>query len=202
MITELKKLYGSTCMGLKVNAITGLAPEYTKQARFCEMVGEAFQTTFCVSPHQLKCAGARRSMGLLKRDPELIDHVHEESGIKEATIEKAINDIPRLINPPENVLMGITESMEKTILPDMYIIFTPPQKVMQLMKMYALKLDAFPVIKPYTFMSVCANVFVNTYLNHVISISFGCPESRKYGFLKEDQAVVGIPYETCLKLFG
>lgn len=201
MISELQKIFGITCMGLKVNAITGLAPEYTKQTRFCEMVGEAFQTTFCVSLHQVKCAGARRSMGLLKHDPELIDHVHEESGIKKTTIEKAINDIPILVSPPENILMGITENMEKTIQPDIYIIFTQPEKVMQLMKLYALKLDAFPVIKPYTFMSVCANVFVNTCLNHVISISFGCPESRKYGFLKETEAVVGIPYDTSVKLF-
>jgi uncharacterized protein (DUF169 family) len=202
MVTKLMKLYGATCMGLKVNATTGLAPDYTKQARLCEMVGEAFQESFYISPQQLKCLGARRSMGLLQHDHDLIDHVHEESGIKKETIEKAINDIPWMERPPENILMGITQNIEKTVQPDVYIIFTQPEKVMQLMKLYALKLDAFPVIKPYTFMSVCANVFVNTYLNHVISISFGCPESRKYGFLKEDQAVVGIPFDTCLKLFG
>lgn len=202
MISELQNIFGKTCMSLKVNAESGLAPAYTKQARFCEMVGEAFQTTFYVNPLQVKCPGARRSFGLLKHDFELIDHVHEESRINKSTITKAINEIPRLEKPPENILMGISENLEKTTQPDMYIIFAQPVKVMQLMKLYALKLDAFPVIKPYTFMSVCANVFVNTYLNHVISISFGCPESRKYGFLKEDQAVVGIPFNTSLKLIG
>jgi uncharacterized protein (DUF169 family) len=195
-------MFGNTCLGLKVNSEQGFGNALTKQVRFCEMVNDAFHATFYVTPHNVKCLGARRSMALLKHDSELIDHVHKESGINEETITRAINDIPQLNTPLKNILMGIDERMEKILQPDMYLLFTIPARVMELMKMYALKLDEFPVIKPYTFMSVCGNVLVNTYKNKVISISFGCPESRKFGGLKSDQVVVGIPYETSLKLLG
>jgi len=38
--------------------------------------------------------------------------------------------------------------------------------------------------------------------NNQISVSFGCPESRKFGGVQPDEAIIGIPYHIMECLFG
>jgi uncharacterized protein (DUF169 family) len=153
-------------------------------------------------PQNLICEGAKRSMGILKHDEELVQHIAQESEIASQLIRQAIHDIPRFDVPVENILMGIDEELEKEVHPDMYILFISPKDTMDLMREYALKLNQFPLISPYTFLSVCGNVFVNTYKHRTMSISFGCPESRSFGGVKDNLVIVGLPYYSCLQLFG
>jgi uncharacterized protein (DUF169 family) len=42
-------------------------------------------------------------------------------------------------------------------------------------------------------MSVCANIAVQTFISGKMCISFGCPASRKFGGVLEDEVIVGIP---------
>lgn len=170
--------------------------------RFCEAVSKAFDRPLLIRSADLKCHGSKRSMGLTMNDRTLVENIHQESGIDREVIWQAVKDIPHLEKPIENILLGIDSQMEKEIQPDMYIVFLQPAQVMELMKDYALKLKEFAVIKPYTFMSVCGNVFVNTIKSRVLSISFGCPDSRQYAGLTNDLLVAGIPYESSKKLFS
>jgi uncharacterized protein (DUF169 family) len=201
MINELKKRFGPKCLGLKVNYTKKFENSPLKQIRFCEAVNDAFKTPLLFNPQNLSCYGAKRSMGILKHDEELVQHIAQESRIASQIIRMAVNDIPHFESPIHNILMGIDEEMEKEVTPDMFILFISPKDVMELMKEYALKLSQYPIIKPYTFMSVCGSVFANTYKHGVISVSFGCPESRKYGGVKDNLMVVGIPYSVCSQLF-
>lgn len=189
-------------MGLKVNHSNGFEYSPDKPIRFCEAVYDAFKMPLLFNPQNLFCMGAKRSMGLMNNDDELVEHISQESGIQPQTIQRAISDIPHLEEPIQNILMGIDDEMEKVAKPDMYIMFITPKEVMELMKLYAQKLNQFPVVKPYTYLSVCGNVFVTTYKTGSMSVSFGCPESRYYGGVKDNLLVVGLPYDSCLELFN
>ena len=204
MIDVLKKKYGPFCLGLKVDYREKEAhiPVPEAPLRFCEAVSLAFEKTLLVKPGDMKCPGSKRSMGLIPEDEALIENIHQESGIDREVIRKAIREIPRLEKPLDNILLGIHKEMEAKIRPDMYILFLEPAQAMELMRTFALRLRQFPVIRPYTFMSVCGNVFVSTYKNRDFSLSLGCPDSRKHAGLADNLLVAGIPYESSLKLFS
>jgi len=57
-----------------------------------------------------------------------------------------------------------------------------------------------PSIPSYSFLSVCGNVLANCYLNQVVSISFGCPESRKHGAIGKNEIVIGLPFKVADEL--
>jgi uncharacterized protein (DUF169 family) len=201
MISKLKSQFGSKCIGLKLNYSKEIAYSPIKSMRFCEAVNDAFKTTLIFNPSNLTCMGARRSMGLLNDDSELIEHISKESGISHQTIKRAIHDIPKMNTPIHNVLMGISEEEEKEIQPDMYILFVSPKDAMELMRVYTFKTDEFPEINPFTFLSICGSVFISTFKSSKMSVSFGCPESRKFGGIKDNLMVVGLPYNISKQLF-
>jgi len=68
---------------------------------------------------------------------------------------------------------------------------------MQIIHDYAKK-EIRPVISPYSLLSICGNVFVRSYQDENINISFGCPESREFGGVDNEEIVIGIPYEMAL----
>jgi len=172
-----------------------------KSLRFCEAVNDSFHIPLLFNPQNLSCLGSKRSLGILRNDDDLMQHISQESQVIPKTVKYVLDDTPILDTPFDNILLGISEEMEKEVQPDIYIMYIEPKNVMNLMKEYTLKLNKFPAIKPYTFLSVCGNVFVRTYKFGVMTISFGCPESRKYGGVKDNLVVVGIPYDKCLQLF-
>lgn len=202
MISDLKKLYGPKCLGLKVNYTESNFYSPSKPIRFCEAVNDAFKTPLLFDPKNLICHGAKRSMGLLMDDKDLIKHISAESDIAMQTVKKALVDIPRMNTPIHNILMGIDEKMERTIRPDLYIMYLSPRQVMNLMRSNTLKTNEVPVVKPFTFLSICGNVFISTFKSANMSISFGCPESRKYAGLKDNQLVVGLPYSQAIQMFS
>jgi uncharacterized protein (DUF169 family) len=202
MITELKEKFGSNCMGLKINYQGEFHQRPKEKLRFCEAVSQAFRFPFLLLPENLACMGSMRSMGLLNDDSLLIKQIHHESKIDYPVIHYALKNIPHFHEPLKNVLMGMDENLEKEVQPDMFIVFLTPARVMNLMKEYALKVKQFPVVKPYIFLSICANVLVSTYQSGIMSISLGCPESRKFSGLADQQMVAGIPYNHGLKLLN
>lgn len=195
-------MYGPKCLGLKVNYNEDNFYSPVKPIRFCEAVNDAFKTPLLFDPRNLVCYGAKRSMGLLMDDKDLIKHISMESDIAMQTVKKALVDIPRMNTPIHNILMGIDEKMEKNIRPDLYIMYLNPKQVMNLMRDNTLKTNEFPIVKPFTFLSICGNVFISTFKSANMSISFGCPESRNYGGLKDNQLVVGLPYSQALQMFS
>ena len=192
---ELKKNFGRRCTGIKING------EYiqpvnkpSKKMRFCEAVNYSFDVPIQITSDNLGCPGARRSMGYNNNDIQLSGLIAENNGIPLLHVEESLMVIPRMDTEIFNVTMGMLNDMEKDVPPDMYIIYTKPEKVTKLMYQYARKNKKLSV-PPVLFLSVCGNVFVNTFLNQTCSISFGCPESRVNGGINEDEVIVGIPYQ-------
>ena len=202
MILELKKQFGPKCLGLKVNYNKNFSYSPAKSIRFCEAVNDAFKTPLLFNPLNLTCFGAKRSMGLLLDDKELLKHISAETNIAKKTIRKALNDIPKMSTPIHNILMGITDEIEIDTRPDMYIMYIDPKRLTDLTRRYIIETNDYPIVHPYPFLSICGNVFISTFKSARMSVSFGCPESREYGGLKDNQLVVGLPYNQAVQILS
>ena len=202
MILELKKQFGPKCIGLKVNYNKDFNYSPAKSIRFCEAVNDAFRMPLLFNPLNLTCFGAKRSLGLSQDDKELIKHISEETNIANQTIKKALIDIPKMNTPIHNVLMGINEKIEHDERPDMYIMYIDPKQLTDLSRRYTRVTNDFPVVQPFSFLSICGNIFISTFKSARMSISFGCPESREYGGLKDNQLIVGLPYNEAMQILS
>jgi uncharacterized protein (DUF169 family) len=201
MISTLKRKFGDCCTGLKVNISGNETISHAKQMRFCEVVKDSFKIPILINTNNLSCLGSRRSLGLQTDCKELTQHISTESGVNIETVEYLLHDTPYFSNPVHNILLGINQEMEESIQPDLYIMYIKPRDLMNIVRDYTIIFNKFPIVKPHTFLSVCGNVLARTLLFDVMSISFGCPESRRYGGVKDHQVVVGIPYNKAIQLF-
>lgn len=91
--------------------------------------------------------------------------------------------------------------MEKKIKPDLYIIYVQPVMVTKLLHNLA-KIGVRPFVSPFSLLSVCGNVFSQCYKNNSVSLSFGCPESRKYGGIEKNEVVLGFSSEYALNVIN
>ena len=57
------------------------------------------------------------------------------------------------------------------------------------------KIEIKPLLQPFSLLSVCGNVFATSYKSRMVSLFFGCPESRKHGGINSSEVVLGIPGE-------
>ena len=187
-LNQLQNLLGEKQTGIKINSL--LASNYNspkKPMKFCEAVVDSFQTPLVICKEDIDCLGAQRSFGFYRDDKKFAALISEETNIPIRFILNALNEIPVITNPVKNIILGSSEK------PDVTIAFLKPDKITQLTLLYAAYFEEKPLITPYFFMSVCGNIFAQTYNTNKICISFGCPESRKFGGVLEDEVIVGIP---------
>jgi len=83
---------------------------------------------------------------------------------------------------------------DNKLQPDLFILYVQSYQITDLTFNLA-KLAIKPSIPPFLMLPVCGNVFANAYMNQVVTISFGCPESRKNGAIKKNEIVVGLPFK-------
>jgi uncharacterized protein (DUF169 family) len=140
-------------------------------------------------------------MGLIQTNQKFVEHISIESRTTVKIVSAALSDIPAFAEPIENIYLGIQPEMEEIIHPDLFVLQLKPRETMDLIKLYTAKTNASPIIKPYTFLSVCGNILVGSLQQKQMNISFGCPESRRYGGIDDENVIVGIPYELCKILF-
>ena len=195
MINNLKALFGKKCSGIKINP-PGLRPINIpeKRMKFCEAVDYSFKVPIQIHKHNLDCPGARRNVGFDKEDDKLAKSISDNTHIPLKYILLALQKIPIAKTNVYNIALGLTEEMEQLVQPDLFIIYTQPVNIMQIIHNYA-KMGIQPVISPYSLLSICGNVFIRSYQEQNINISFGCPESRKFGGIDNEEIVVGVPYE-------
>ncbi len=187
-LNQIQNLLGEEQTGIKINSLQSsnyYSPK--KPMRFCEAVADSFHTPMVICKEDIDCIGAQRSFGFYRNDKKIAAQISEESNISIRFILNALNEIPVINNPVKNIILGSSEK------PDVIIAFLKPDKITQLSLLYAAYFEEKPLITPYFSMSVCGNVFVQTYNTNKICISFGCPESRKFGGVLEDEVIVGIP---------
>jgi uncharacterized protein (DUF169 family) len=195
MIEKLKSRFGNKCSGIKINApvISPInIPE--KSMKFCEAVSYSFKVPIQINKNNLDCPGARRNLGFDKEDDKLARTISENTNIPLNFVLSSLQKIPIPIKNVYNITLGITKEMEKIVQPDVFIIYTQPVNIMQIIHDYARK-KIQPVVSPYSLLSICGNVFTRSYQEQNINISFGCPESRKFGGVDNEEIIIGIPYE-------
>ena len=187
-LNQIQKLLGEKQTSIKINSLH--FKDYNspkKPMRFCEAVVSSLHSPLIIRKDDIDCLGAQRSFGFYRNDIKLAAQMSEESNIPLRFILDALNEIPIINNPVKNIILGSTEK------PDVTIAFVKPDKITQLILLYAAYFEEKPLITPYFFMSICGNIAVQTYKTNKICISFGCPESRKFGEVLEDEVIVGIP---------
>jgi uncharacterized protein (DUF169 family) len=146
----------------------------------------------------LGCPGARRCLGFRNDNVQLATKISDENNIPVKFIRAALGKIP-VLKDITHINLGLTECIENDIQPDLYIMYVQPFKITELMHKLS-KMALIPSVPPYTFLSVCGNVFANCYLNQKVTISFGCPESRESGGIGKDEIVVGLPFNVAENL--
>jgi uncharacterized protein (DUF169 family) len=201
MIDKLKDIFGPKCTAINVNGeINEFINIPSKQMKFCEAVDYSFNIPLRINTQNLGCIGARRCLGFDNNDNQLAKAISENNNIPERFIQNALSGIPKLQNI-RHINLGMTEYMERDTIPDLYIVYVKPDNVTTVMHNLA-KDKIIPSIPPYSILSVCGNVFANCYRNKLVSISFGCPESRKSGGINDCELVMGIPYKIALQVIS
>ena len=199
MIDKLKQLYVPKCTAINVNGeLTKFINIPTIQMKFCEAANQSFKVPIRLNADNLGCPGARRSIGFESNDKQLAKTISVENNLPVKFIRTALQKIP-FLNGINHINLGLTGYLENNLQPDLYIMYIQPFKVTGLMHKLA-KIAVKPSIPPYFLLSVCGNVFANCYTNQVVSISFGCPESRESGGIEKDEIIVGLPFSVAENL--
>lgn len=193
MINQLKNLLGirSTSVWVNDESAKELFP-HRHGVRFCEAVHLSFNHPIKLIRENVTCTGARRSLGFYRDDKALAQFISGNNGIPVEFIEGALEEIPKL-SQIDSVILGMDRMNEQSRNPDLMIAYVKPAVITKIM--HQLTRERRKVcIPPFSLLSVCGNVFANCYLNNQISVSFGCPESRKHGGVADDEVIIGIPY--------
>jgi uncharacterized protein (DUF169 family) len=160
----------------------------TQDIRFCEAVSRATEAEWILTPDSVCCAGALRCLGWLKgADQDLARRLAETMGASVSMARKAVADVPVLPETFEAVWVGTDAE------PDVYVSYMLPERAMQIVRSWQRLFGKSLPIRVSGVMAVCGSAVVNSYVNHTISLSFGCPDSRQYGGIRPEQLVVAIP---------
>ena len=200
MIDKLKDIFGPKCTAINVNGeISEFINIPSIQMKFCEAVNCSFNIPIRLNNSNLSCSGARRSAGFDSNDLQLSKTISENNNIPVKFIVNALGNISRL-NNIRHINLGLTEYMEKMVDPDLYIAYVKPETITEIIHRLAQK-NVQLSIPPYCLLSICGNVFANCQTNQSVSISFGCPESRKHGGVDKDEVIIGFPATIAWSLF-
>jgi len=203
MINDLKKYFNTyKCTGIKINDFSGyIVNSPSTELRFCEALSYSFNIPLLMNEQNMGCRGAERNLGFRKdNDEDLGLHIFNNTGISIELVREMLANTSIIKDQITNLALGITEEMEKTYKPDFFIVYTSPLRSMQFIHHLAKILGVRPFIAPYSLLSICGNVFARGYNRGNVCISFGCPESRKYGGVDMDEVIIGIPGEMATRL--
>ncbi len=199
MIDKIKKNFGPKCAAINVNGeINEFINVPSKQMKFCEAVNCSFNIPLRLNFDNLGCPGARRCIGFDNDDKHLANGISGNNNIPVHFVLDALDNVSKL-KDIRHINLGLTEDMERDTKSDLYIVYVKPDSITAMMHNLA-KHNIMPLMPPYSILSVCGNVFANCYISQSVSISFGCPESRKHGEIEKNEVVMGIPYKIALDL--
>ncbi|MBN1985959.1 MAG: DUF169 domain-containing protein [Prolixibacteraceae bacterium] len=194
MIEQLKTKLGPKCTAICVNRrLPGTFYQPTRPFKFCEAVNYSFREPVKLVDENLGCPGARRSLGFDNDDVALARIISENNKIPVPFIENALGKISKSTKI-DTVFLGMSKIMEQKIQPDLYIVYLLPGMVTKIIHVLA-KNEIQPFVSSFSLLSVCGNVFSSCYQNNRVSLSFGCPESRKSGGIAPNEVVMGFPFE-------
>lgn len=197
LIQNAKNILGDKCIGVSLNSADYQNYQLvTQPMRFCEAVFNSFNSPLAINKLLIDCPGARRCLKITAENNKLINEISMHGNLSKDFIISALKEIPVISKPLHNIVFANNGK------PDLLIAYTTPDKVVGVLIKYAQKLQEKPLLAPYFIMSMCGNIFVRSIETGKITISFGCPESRKYAGINEDEIIIGIPGKVATKLFS
>ena len=144
--------------------------------RFCKAVHEVRQGHIDLLPETICCEGAKRAFGWTKcKDEELVLHLSEKTGMKAARARELVGQVPVLADSCAGTRVGDCER------PDILVAYIRPETAMRLVRLWETATGRNLHVDISSIMAVCGNAVVKAHVTGSISISFGCPDSRRLG---------------------
>ncbi len=195
LFDELRNFFGPRCTAVKVNGEPYNFVNYPQKIlKFCEAVHFSFQVPVQINKDNIDCPGARRNLGFDRNTDELAKNISINADMPYSYIREILDEIPPVEKPVDNIILGQSGELLDEIVPDVYIIYTKPVIITRFIHQLT-RMKMQPFIPPFSLNSICANIFARSYQSGEITISFGCPDSRNHGGVKDEEVIVGIPFE-------
>jgi len=157
-----------------------------KDISFCEAVKLAHSEPLRVYKDNLSCPGARFVFGLKNAGPEpIIKELVKNRKIELNTAKKMFETSICFTKPFQWILLNHNNA-------DIYIFLFNPKKIMHFLTLYQMNGELFPT-KLGSITAMCGEIAVKTLVTGKVSLSFGCPDSRKNGGIQDSELIIGIP---------
>ena len=164
--------------------------------RFCEAFVVARVHKVLIDPSAIACPGARFAFGCSGDFREEMIQKLTEKGYSRDYIEKMMEEIPRLWEPPAAIGLNIKNP------PDILLAALQPDQAMRLAQLYEKKQQKALSATFSSVMSICANVAVRALQTKDAALSFGCEDARAFAAISRDRLVAGVPYSMAQSWVG
>lgn len=165
-----------------------------EEMRLCDAISRSFDRPLIVPVEKISCAGACRSLGTHNDDPRLADTISADAGIQPETMLMLVREASALASPAVAVSLGDVDPA------DVVLGFVQPAIGMLVIRRWQQVFEMAPTVEVSSFMAICGNVLVAAYEGSRLCLSLGCPHSRKFGFVRDDTLIVGMPYHLAEKM--
>ncbi len=180
MLKSFGEIFGMRFTSVSINGslFNGVVNVPRRRISLCEAVKCSFSIPVRMDRSNLGCPGAARSMGFIADDAGIAAEISRNGGVNEEWAHKIISGIPVLDNI-RHIDLGL-HTCGQVNGNDMYVVYMHPGKFTRLLLLLA-KIEIVPRIANQVFLSVCGSVIARTISDNSVSVSFGCPDSRRVG---------------------
>ena len=163
--------------------------------KLCEAIKASSRGPLILTRELMDCPGALRSFGWnTDGSGQLAEKMAAINSLDKKEAEKLIRDVPRLKDPLTAITVGDYES------PHVMVSYAQPESAMRIIYEWQRLTSTNIDVILSSVMAVCGWVIAGTQINQAVSLSFGCPESRKACAIGNDRLIVGLPSELAKKL--
>ena len=158
-----------------------------RRMRLCEAIKESYTKPIILTQDLIGCPGALRSLGWTTNlDDNLARKIAEATGTSLDIARKLVINTPHLKR-------GVSVTIGNNHSPDIAVSYAQPEAAMRLVRLWQQLKGTDLDIAASSVMAVCGSVVAKAYMTNQICLSFGCPDSRKYGAIGRDRLVIGLP---------
>ncbi len=194
---RLEQVTSTRWIGVKFLKYLPAAPggAHTEAIRFCEAIWRVGSGRIDLSPKMICCEGAKRAFGWMKnKDNEVALKLSERIGMNPERVLGLLRQVPALGYPYAGIRVGDCTN------PDVLVTYAKPEAAMRLVRLWETIMGHNLRVTISSIMAVCGNAVVKSYMTQSISLSFGCPDSRRYGGIGPDQLVAAMPADLLKKM--
>ncbi|MDY6989954.1 MAG: DUF169 domain-containing protein [Thermodesulfobacteriota bacterium] len=184
----LEERIGGRWTGITFNGDDPVKEEVApRKMRLCEAIKESYTRPLVLTKDLISCPGALRSLGwATDLDESIARQIAKVSDTDPGIAQKLVTHTPQLEH-------GVSVTIGNTHSPDIAISYAQPEAAMRLLRLWQQANGTDLDIAASSVMAVCGSVVAKVHRTHRICLSFGCPDSRKYGAIGRDRLVIGLP---------